>query len=304
MDETIFKVLGIQNKITRKGREHAFPSKHDGYLEKRKKGQNSIPGVPTGYHKLDEMTGGLQATDLIIIAARPGMGKTAFALNIAMNAAVFEKVPTAYFSLELSQEKIVTRMLCSWSKVNLDQFQRGLINDEDRVKLHHGADTLYQAPIYIDDGLHSMEDLMVCCRRLKLEKNLGLVMIDYLQLLQASGRVDSLESKTAGTSFALKELAKELKLPVIALSQLKRNVEERNNHRPVIADLFESEAIERNADMIAFIYRDDFYNKQKYKQKRGIAEIIIDKQRNGTIGKVELAYQDLYVAFENQSSVN
>ncbi|SDB59054.1 primary replicative DNA helicase [Desulfonatronum thiosulfatophilum] len=269
-------------------------------LEKRVERQELVTGVPTGYHKLDEMTAGLQPSDLIIIAARPSMGKTAFALNIAMRAAVLHDVPTAIFSLEMSKEQLMMRMLCSWGKVDLARFRRGFLNDEDWARLYHAADSLSQAPMFIDDTpALSTLDLRTRCRRLKSEKKLGLVMVDYLQLMRASRRIDSREQEISEISRTLKGLAKELDLPMVALAQLNRKLEDRSNRRPMLSDLRESGAIEQDADVIAFIYRDEVYNKQEGNPKKGIAEIIIGKQRNGPTGEVELAFLDTYTAFEN-----
>jgi replicative DNA helicase len=210
------------------------------HLEKRVERQELVTGVPTGYHKLDEMTAGLQPSDLIIIAARPSMGKTAFALNIAMRAAILKEVPTAIFSLEMSKEQLMMRMLCSWGKVDLARFRRGFLNDEDWTRLYHAADALSQASIFIDDtpALGTL-DLRARCRRLKSEKNLGLVVVDYLQLMRASRRIDSREQEISEISRTLKGLAKELDLPMVALAQLNRKVEERSNRRPMLSDLRE-----------------------------------------------------------------
>jgi replicative DNA helicase len=270
------------------------------HLEKRVERQELITGVPTGFHKLDEMTAGLQPSDLIIIAARPSMGKTAFALNIAMRAAVLHNVPTAIFSLEMSKEQLMMRMMCAWGKVDLAKFRRGFLSEEDWTRLYHAADALSQASMFIDDtpALGTL-DLRARCRRLKAEKKLGLVVVDYLQLMRASRRIDSREQEISDISRNLKGLAKELDLPMMALAQLNRKVEDRSNRRPMLSDLRESGAIEQDADVIAFIYRDEVYNKQKDNPKKGIAEIIVGKQRNGPVGEVELAYLDTFTAFEN-----
>lgn len=301
MDKEIFKVLGIQKTTNDSNSKiYTYPDWIDGYLEKRKQDGDLITGVTTGYHKLDEMTSGLQPSDLIILAARPGIGKTALALSIAMRAAILEGVPTVFFSLEMSKEQLLKRMLCAWGHVNLNRFQKRLLSDEERDKLYHAAHIIYQAPIYIDDTSNlSSKDLLNYCRRLKSVKNLGLVMVDYLQLLQVSGSIESQELKAADISRSLKGLAEELKLPVVALSQLNRKVEERNNPRPVISDLPASGGIEREADVISFIYRDFFYNNDKIKSKKENAEIIIAKNRNGSVGNVELTYLESYASFEN-----
>ncbi len=273
-------------------------------LEKRVERKELVTGVPTNYHKFDEMTAGLQPSDLIIVAGRPSMGKTAFALNMGMRAAVMHDVPTAVFSLEMSMEQLMMRMLCCWGKVDLSHLRSGFLTDEDWKRLYESADVLSRAPIYIDDtpSLGTME-LRGRCRRLKAEKNLGLVIVDYLQLMKASHRIDSREQEISEISRTLKALAKEMHVPVVALSQLNRKVEERTNRRPMLSDLRESGAIEQDADVIVFLYRDDAYNKAEDNPKKGIAEIIIGKQRNGPTGTVELSYLNKYTAFENLANI-
>ena len=273
-------------------------------LEKRVERKELVTGVPTNYHKFDEMTAGLQPSDLIIVAGRPSMGKTAFALNMGMRAAVMHDVPTAVFSLEMSMEQLMMRMLCCWGKVDLSHLRSGFLNDEDWKRLYESADVLSRAPIYIDDtaSLGTME-LRGRCRRLKAEKKLGLVIVDYLQLMKASHRIESREQEISEISRTLKALAKEMHVPVVALSQLNRKVEERTNRRPMLSDLRESGAIEQDADVIVFLYRDDAYNKSEDNPKKGIAEIIIGKQRNGPTGTVELSYLNKYTAFENLANI-
>ncbi len=273
-------------------------------LEKRVERKELVTGVATSYHKFDELTAGLQPTDLIIVAGRPSMGKTAFALNMGMRAAVMHDVPTAVFSLEMSMEQLMMRMLCCWGKVDLTRLRSGFLDDEDWKKLYEAADVLSRAPIYIDDtpSLGTME-MRGRCRRLKAEKNLGLVIVDYLQLMRASHRIDSREQEISEISRTLKALAKELHVPVVALSQLNRKVEERTNRRPMLSDLRESGAIEQDADVIVFLYREDAYNKNKDTPKTGVAEIIIGKQRNGPTGTVKLSYLDKYTAFENLADI-
>ncbi len=273
-------------------------------LQKRVERKELVTGVPTGYHNLDELTAGLQPTDLIIIAARPSMGKTAFALNVAMRAAVSNEVPTAIFSLEMSMEQLMMRMLCSFGKVDLRHLRTGYLDDEDWSRLYDSAGALSKAPIYIDDtpALSSLE-LRARCRRLKSEKNVGMVIVDYLQLMRAGRRIDSREQEISEISRSLKALAKEIGVPVVALSQLNRKVEERTNKRPVLSDLRESGAIEQDADVIIFLYRDDAYNKKEDNPRKGIAEIIVGKQRNGPVGTVELSFLDRYTAFENLADI-
>ena len=274
-------------------------------LEQRVERKELVTGVPTGYHKFDELTAGLQRTDLIIVAGRPSMGKTAFALNLCMRSAVLYDVPTAVFSLEMSMEQLMMRMLCSWGKVDLSRMRSGFLNDEDWTRLYQAAGDLSPAPIYIDDtpSLTTME-MRARCRRLKAEKNLGFVVVDYLQLMRASRRIDSREQEISDISRNLKALAKEIDVPVIALSQLNRKVEDRTDKRPMLADLRESGAIEQDADVIVFLYRDEAYNKREDNPKKGIAEIIIGKQRNGPVGTVQLSYMDKFTAFENLSDIS
>ena len=274
------------------------------HLEKRVERKELVTGVPTSYHKFDELTAGLQPSDLVIVAGRPSMGKTAFALNVAMRAAVQHEVPTAIFSLEMSMEQLMMRMLCSWGKVDLVHLRSGFLNDEDWSRLYQAADALSQAPIFIDDSpaLGTME-MRARCRRLKAEHDLGLVVVDYLQLMRSSRRIDSREQEISDISRNLKVLAKEMHVPVMALSQLNRKVEERTNKRPMLSDLRESGAIEQDADVIVFLYRDDVYNTRDDNPKKGIAEIIIGKQRNGPVGSLELSYLNKYTSFENLADI-
>ncbi|MBN2141022.1 MAG: replicative DNA helicase [Desulfovibrionaceae bacterium] len=269
-------------------------------LEKRYLNRSPVTGIGTGYEKFDELTAGLQDSDLIIIAGRPSMGKTAFALNLAMRAAIREEVTTAVFSLEMSMEQLMMRMLGCQGKVELSRLRKGFMDDQDWVRLSDAADKLSQAPLFIDDtpALSTLE-LRAKCRRLKAEHGLGLVVVDYLQLMRSNRDIDSREQEISDISRNLKALAKELELPVIALSQLNRKVEDRTNKRPMLADLRESGAIEQDADVIVFLYRDEFYNKREDNPKKGIAEIIIGKQRNGPVGELELAFLDKFTKFEN-----
>ncbi|MBG3875842.1 replicative DNA helicase [Desulfovibrio oxamicus] len=273
-------------------------------LVKRCDRKEVVTGVTTGFVQLDQMTSGLQPSDLIIVAARPSMGKTAFALNMCLRAAVNQNTPVAVYSLEMSMEQLVMRMLCSLGKVDLSKVRKGFLDDEDWQRLYHAADVLSQAPVYIDDtpAITTLE-LRARTRRLKAERGVGLVMVDYLQLMRSARRVDSRELEISEISRSLKALAKELYIPVIALSQLNRKVEERTNKRPMLSDLRESGAIEQDADVIMFIYRDDAYNKRDDNPRKGIAEIIIGKQRNGPVGVAELAYLPAYTAFEDLTFV-
>ncbi|NSW90049.1 MAG: replicative DNA helicase [Firmicutes bacterium] len=257
-----------------------------------------ITGVPSGFIDLDYKTSGFQDSDLILIAARPSMGKTSFALNIAQYAAIYKKIPVAIFSLEMSREQLVNRILCSEALIDSQKMRTGNLDDEDWDKIAHTLGPLSDAPIYIDDtpGASVME-IRAKCRRLKLEKNLGLVIIDYLQLMQGRGRVENRQQEISEISRSLKILAKEIKVPVITLSQLSRAPETRSDHRPVLSDLRESGAIEQDADMVIFIYRDDYYNQDT--DKKNIAEIIIAKHRNGSTGTIELVWLGQYTKFGN-----
>ncbi|MFZ3115127.1 MAG: replicative DNA helicase [Syntrophales bacterium] len=258
-----------------------------------------ITGVSTGFDKLDELTSGLQKSDLIIIAGRPSMGKTAFALNLASHAGVELGLPVAIFSLEMAKEQLAMRMLSADAKVDSQRLRRGLVGETDWPKLTTAAGRLSEAPIYIDDTPSiTVLEMKAKARRLKAESGLELVVIDYLQLMRGSGRRDSREQEISEISRSLKALAKELSVPVIALSQLNRKVEDRTDRRPHMADLRESGAIEQDADLIAFIYRDEVYNKSEDNPEKGIAEIIIGKQRNGPIGIVKLAFLERYTSFE------
>ena len=260
-----------------------------------------ITGVATGFDKLDEMTSGFQRSDLIIIAGRPSMGKTAFALNIAQFAALEMGVPVAIFSLEMAREQLAMRMLAGEARVNSQRLRKGFLGETDWPKLTTAAGRLSDAPIYIDDtpGITVIQ-MKAKSRRLKADKGLGLIVLDYLQLMKGSSAYsNSREQEISEISRSLKGLAKELNLPVIALSQLNRKVEDRPNRKPQMADLRESGAIEQDADVIAFIYRDEVYNTSEDNPEKGIAEIIIGKQRNGPTGVVKLAFQKDYTRFEN-----
>ena len=256
-----------------------------------------ITGVPTGFADLDYRTAGLHGSEFILIAARPAMGKSAFVLNIATHAAVKAKVPVAIFSLEMSKEQMVNRILCSEAMVDSNKVRTGRLEEEDWAKLAGAIGPLSEAGIYIDDtpGISIME-IRTRCRKLKLEKNIGLVIIDYLQLVQGSNkRMGSREQEIAEISRSLKILAKELNVPVIALSQLSRAVEQRPDHRPMLSDLRESGSIEQDADIVMFLYRDDYYNEES--EKKNIAEVIIAKQRSGSTGTVDLMWLGNYTKF-------
>lgn len=267
-------------------------------LEELYNQKEHITGVPTGFAELDKKTAGLHGSELILIAARPAMGKSAFALNIGSYAATRANVPVAIFSLEMSKEQVGNRILCSEALVDSNNVRTGELNDEELGKLAETSGELSQAPIYIDDtpGISVME-IRAKCRKLKLEKNIGLVIIDYLQLIQGSGKTSSREQEIAEISRSLKILAKEIEVPVIALSQLSRAVEARPDHRPMLSDLRESGSIEQDADIVMFLYRDDYYNEDS--EKKNIAEVIIAKQRAGSTGTIELAWLGKYTKFAN-----
>ncbi|OKY76684.1 MAG: replicative DNA helicase [Desulfobulbaceae bacterium DB1] len=257
-----------------------------------------ITGVPTGYDQFDKMTAGLQPSDLIILAGRPSMGKTALAMNIVQNTALHHGTGVGVFSLEMSKAQLGLRLLCSLSKVDSNDLRTGFIRDNDWPKLTRAAGELSGANIFIDDTpALSVLEMRAKARRLKAEYDIGLVVVDYLQLMR--GRADSREQEISEISRSLKAMAKELSIPVIALSQLNRSLESRPNKRPQLSDLRESGAIEQDADVICFIYRDEVYNKAEDNPKRGIAELIIGKQRNGPTGTVELAFLGKYTSFEN-----
>ena len=260
--------------------------------------KGNLTGVPTFFTELDRMTSGWQPSDLVIIAARPSMGKTAMVINMAQNAAIRAKVPVAIFSLEMSKEQLVQRMLCGEAMVDQYRVRTGELLDTDWPKLTRAVGPLSEAPIFIDDTVGiSLTELRSKARRLKMEHNLGMVVIDYLQLLAVGKRTESRQQEVAQISRTLKGLARELKIPVIALSQLNRGVEQRQDKRPVMSDLLESGAIEADADVISFIYRDEYYNPDS--EKKGIAELIIAKHRNGPVGTVELGFLKEFSKFVN-----
>jgi replicative DNA helicase len=258
-----------------------------------------ITGIPTGFTELDQMTAGFQRNDLIIVGARPSVGKTAFALNIAQNVAVKAGENVAIFSLEMGAEQLVMRMLCAEGNIDAQRLRTGSLTDEDWGKLTMAMGSLANAGIYIDDtpGVR-INDIRSKCRRLKQEHGLGMIMIDYLQLILGSGRPgENRQQEVSEISRALKQLARELKVPVIALSQLSRGVEQRQDKRPMMSDIRESGSIEQDADIVAFLYRDDYYDKES--ENKNIIEIIIAKQRNGPTGTVSLAFVKEYNKFVN-----
>lgn len=269
-------------------------------LEKRQENRALVTGIPTGYTRLDNMTSGLQGSDLIILAARPAMGKTALALNIARNAALGANIPVAVFSLEMSKEQLSMRMLCSEARVDSSRLRSGFLNPDDWARITDAASTLSEAPIYIDDSPDiSATSIRTKSRRLKMDKDLGLIIIDYLQLMRGHESSERRDLEISDISRSLKLLAKELNVPVLALSQLNRKLEERSDKRPQLSDLRESGALEQDADVVAFIYRDEVYNKDENNPNRGTAEVIISKQRNGPTGVVPLTFLGAHTRFEN-----
>ncbi|MCK4619307.1 MAG: replicative DNA helicase [Desulfobacterales bacterium] len=269
-------------------------------LEERQGNKALVTGVPTGFTRLDNLTSGLQKSELIILAARPSMGKTALALNIARNAAVDANVPIAMFSLEMSKEQLSMRLLCSEARIDSSRLRGGFFSMEDWRKLTDAAGVLSDTSIFIDDtpDISAME-IRAKARRLKMEKDIGLVIIDYLQLMKGRMSAERRDLEISEISRSLKALAKELDVPVMALSQLNRMLEQRNDKQPKLSDLRESGALEQDADVVAFIYRDEIYNSDGNNPKKGTADILIRKNRNGPTGEATLTFLDSYTRFEN-----
>lgn len=268
-------------------------------IEKAAKNKGAVTGIPTGFVDLDYRTAGMQPSDLLLIAARPSMGKTAFVLNIAEHVAFRQNKTVAIFSLEMSKEQLVNRLFSLESKVDSQHIRTGQLSDQEWEKLIESAGVIGKSNLIIDDtpGI-SIAELRSKCRKYKLEHNLSMIIIDYLQLMSgSSGRTDSRQQEISDISRSLKAVARELSVPVLALSQLSRAVEQRPDHRPMLSDLRESGAIEQDADVVMFIYRDDYYNHDT--DKKDVAEIIIAKQRNGPIGTIELAWLPNYTKFAN-----
>lgn len=267
-------------------------------VEKLYDQREPVTGVPSGLEKLDKMTAGFQPSDLIIVAARPAMGKTALTLGIAQYVGVYCRKPVAFFSLEMSKEQLVLRMLCSESRINNSNMRTGNLNERDFSRIVDGASKIAEADIFIDDTpALTITELRAKSRRLARDQDLGLIVVDYLQLLRSPAYSHSREQEISDISRSLKALAKELHVPVISLSQLNRSVESRNDKRPMMSDLRESGAIEQDADIIMFIYRDEVYNKES--PDKGVAELIIAKQRSGPTGAVRVAFSGEYTRFDN-----
>ena len=303
-------VFEIANRSNRQSYEPVRRVLHNAIkaLEQRFSRKQAVTGVATDYSKFDEMTAGFQPGDLVIIAARPSMGKTAFVMNCAQNAALNHGVPTLVFSLEMSKESLIERVLCSEARVESQKLRSGFLETRDWIGITKAAGRIAEAPIWIDDsGSPSLMEIRAKCRRWRSDSSIfpqgleqiGLVVVDYLQLVHGTpqGREQNREREISEISRGFKALAKELKVPVLALSQLNRSVESRADKRPMASDLRESGAIEQDADVICFIYRDEFYNKES--PDRGVAEIIIGKQRNGPTGTARLAFLNQYTRFEN-----
>ena len=273
------------------------------YIEAIHSKTNQKFSVPTGFYELDEMLGGFQKSDLVIIAARPSMGKTALALTLARNAAIDHKVPVGIFSLEMSTMQLIIRMLCAEGRLNAHLVRTGKLPSSEGVKLSKNAHKLIESPIYVDDTpAQTVLEIRAKARRLKVEKNIGMIIIDYLQLMQGPAKAESREREISHISRSLKSLAKELNIPVIALAQLNRAVETRNDKRPQLSDLRESGSIEQDADVVIFLNRPEYYGMMKDENGNsleGVAEVIVGKQRNGPTGDVKLAFIKEYARFEN-----
>ncbi len=302
VDEAESKVFEIAETGSRRGSgfvplKKILPQTID-RLDELQGTEGHVTGLPTGYDQLDQMTAGLQKGDLVIVAGRPSMGKTSLAMNIAEHAAISARVPVAIFSMEMSAEQLSFRMISSLGRVNQSHLRTGNFTDEDWHRIDSAVRVMSEALIFIDDtpALNPTE-VRARARRLAREHGLGLIVLDYLQLMQVTGTSENRATEISEISRNLKALAKELSVPIIALSQLNRSVEQRTDKRPVMSDLRESGAIEQDADLIAFIYRDEVYNKETL--KKGIADIIIAKQRNGPVGDVQLTFLGEYTKFEN-----
>ncbi|MCG6929535.1 MAG: replicative DNA helicase [Desulfofustis sp.] len=300
-EQTIFEIAGNRSTTQFTPLKSIIPESFRA-IEKLSERRELITGVPTGYLELDRMTAGLQPSDLIILAGRPSMGKTALALNIAQHAALVDKTGVAVFSLEMSKEQLAMRLLSSVGRIDSQSIRTGRLRDEDWNPLSRAVGMLSEAPIFIDDTpALSIPEMRSKMRRLASQNDIGLILIDYLQLMR--GR--SMENRTqeiSEISRSLKALAKEHNIPVLALSQLNRSLESRTDKRPMMADLRESGAIEQDADLICFIYRDEVYHKSEDNPDKGIAEIIIGKQRNGPTGVTRLFFKKEFTTFENLSS--
>jgi replicative DNA helicase len=298
-EKAVFEIAGNKNKKSFYPLSQIIGHSIDA-LEERQGNKTLVTGVSTGFSRLDNLTSGFQGSDLIILAARPSMGKTALALNIARNAAIDANTPVAVFSIEMSKEQLSMRLLCAEARIDSSRLRSGFFSREDWVSLTNAAEVLSDAEIYIDDSpdLTAMS-IRAKARRLKMDKNLGLVIIDYIQLMKGRSSAERRDLEISEISRGLKALAKELDIPVLALSQLNRKLEERHDKRPQLSDLRESGALEQDADVVAFIYRDEVYNKDENNPNKGIAELLLKKQRNGPTGEIKLAFISTYTRFED-----
>jgi replicative DNA helicase len=304
MDDAERRIFAVADKRIRSGFVPLSDLVRDSFatIEKLQSHKGLVTGVPTGFTELDEMTSGLQPGDLVIVAARPSMGKTSYVLNIAQHCATQHDAPmtVGFFSLEMSKEQLFMRLLTSEARLDAHRLRSGFLSTDDYGKLVHAIGRLEQARIFIDDSASiGVLEMRAKARRLQAEHGLHLLIIDYIQLMQGRGRFDNRQQELASISRSLKGLAKELRCPVIALSQLSRAPEARSDHRPQLSDLRESGALEQDADLVMFIFRPSVYEKDKTPETENLAEIIIAKQRNGPIGTVNLAFLNQYTRFEN-----
>ncbi len=304
VDELLDEAEQMIFEIGKRGKQQGFAQLKDvlvkafDSIEKLYDEKKGVTGLSTGFTDLDRLTSGFQKSDLIVIAARPSMGKTTLALNMTQQMAVRENMATAFFSMEMSKEQLASRLLCAESQIDAQNMRRGFLSQEEWQKLTKAVGPLSEAPLYIDDSASlSVMEVRAKARRLKAEKGLEAVFVDYLQLMRGYGRAESRQQELSEISRALKALAKELDVPVVALSQLSRAVEKRPDRRPILSDLMESGGIEANADLVMFIYRESYYNRDS--EKGNIAEISIAKQRNGPTGMLELYFLDRFTKFAN-----
>jgi replicative DNA helicase len=304
LDEAERSIFQIAENRMRSGFIRIGELVDSGYqmIEKLQQQRGMVTGVPSGFLDLDEMTSGFQRSDLVIIAARPAMGKTSFVLNMAMNAATQADKSVGIFSLEMSKEQLFMRLLTSEARVDAHRFRGGFLGEQDYARLVEAFARLHDAKVFIDDTASvGILEMRAKSRRLKLEHGLDMLVIDYLQLMQGRGRFESRQQELASISRSLKILAKELEIPILALSQLSRATETRGDHRPQLSDLRESGALEQDADVVMFIFREEMYGAEGERDPacEGIAEIIIGKQRNGPVGTARLAFLKQYTRFEN-----
>lgn len=308
LDEAERSIFSIAEGRMRSGFVKLSELVDGGYamLEQLQASRGLVTGVPSGFVELDEMTSGFQKSDLVIVAARPAMGKTSFVLNIALNAALEAGKSVGVFSLEMSKEQLFLRMLTSEARVDAHRFRGGFLGEQDYERLNGAFARLHDAKVFVDDTASAgILEMRAKSRRLKLEHGLDMLIIDYLQLMQGRGRFDNRQQELASISRSLKILAKELEIPILALSQLSRATETRADHRPQLSDLRESGALEQDADVVMFIYREEVYaqsDEERRPEVEGMAEIIVGKQRNGPIGSVPLAFLKQYTRFENLQS--